>query len=247
MFHALFESDPGGLNNVNLFGYDSLADLKILNSSSNSFLNFASGVSMSGITYDGNQYHALYESDPGGLNNVNLFSYDSLADLKALNASSSSFLNFASGVSMSGLTFDGNQYHALFESDPGGLNNVNLFSYDSFADLKALNASSSSFLNFASGVSMSGLSFDGNQYHALFESDPGGLNNVNLFSYDSLADLKALNASSSSSLNFASGVSMSGLTFDNQYLVTIPEPNSLILLTLGLLTAIRGKKSKPVE
>jgi hypothetical protein len=71
-------------------------------------------------------------------------------------------------------------------------------------------------------------------FHALFESDPGGLNNVNLVSYDSFADLKALNSSSSTSLNFASGISMSGLAFENSLIVSVPVPATLALLGLGL-------------
>jgi len=234
-FHAVYESDPGGLNNVNFVNYDTLADLEALNSASTMSWNFASGVSMSALAYDGNQFHAVYESDPGGLNNVNFVSYDSLADLKALNSASTMSWNFASGVSMSGLTFDGNQFHAVFESDPGGLNNVNFVSYDSLAELKALSFASTMSWNFASGVSMSGLAYDDNQFHAVFESDPGGLNNVNFVSYDSLAELKALNSASTMSWNFASGVSMSGLAFEGAPVVNnVPEPTALWLLIIGL-------------
>ncbi|TQV75820.1 PEP-CTERM sorting domain-containing protein [Denitrobaculum tricleocarpae] len=46
---------------------------------------------------------------------------------------------------MPGLTYDGNQFHFITESDPGGLNNVNLFSFDSFVDLVNFNVASSGF------------------------------------------------------------------------------------------------------
>ena len=182
--------------------------LKLLAIASVAYLLFATG------TATAMPFTAIFESDPGGLNNVNLLPYDTLSDLKTLTASSSSTqLNFASGISLSGLAHDGSQYIGIFESDPGGLNNVSLLTFDTLADLKSLTASSpTTQLNFASGISLSGLAHDGNEFTAIFESDPGGLNNVNLLTFATLADLKTLTASSSTTqLNFASGISLSGL------------------------------------
>ena len=85
-FHFITESDPGGLNNMNLFGFDTYTDLVNFNTSSSNFLpGLAPAVSMSGLTYDGNQFHFITESDPGGLNNINLFSFDSFTDLVNFN------------------------------------------------------------------------------------------------------------------------------------------------------------------
>jgi hypothetical protein len=123
----------------------------------------------------------------------------------------------------------------ITESDPGGLNNVNLSSYDSLADLKILNASSTTFLPGPSpAVSISGLAYDGFQFHLITESDPGGLNNVNLSSYDSLADLKILNASSTTSLPGPSpAVSISALVFVPDQASQVPEPGTIWLLAAG--------------
>ncbi len=159
-YHILTESDPGGLNNVNLFGFENLTDLINLNNPSSASINsLAPGISISGLTYDGSRYHIITESDPGGLNNVNLFSFDSLTDLINLNNPSSASINgLAPGISISGLTYDDSQYRIMTESDPGGLNNVNLFSFGSLTDLINLtNPSSASLNGLAPGISISGL------------------------------------------------------------------------------------------
>jgi hypothetical protein len=86
IFHAVYETDPGNpANAVALASYDSLADLLALNESSITPLSFDPTVSMSGLAYDGSQFHAVYETDPGNpANAVALASYDSLADLLAM-------------------------------------------------------------------------------------------------------------------------------------------------------------------
>ena len=134
-------------------------------------------------------------------------------------------------------------YFAITESDPGGLNNVNFVGFDSLADLTALNVSSQTSWNLASGISISGLAFDGLQYHMITESDPGGLNNVNFVSFDSLADLTALNVSSQTSWNLASGVSFSALAFSPppSVSVEVPEPSTIWLFTLGVAALVRNR------
>ena len=71
-------------------------------------------------------------------------------------------------------------------------------------------------------------------FHLITESDPGGLNNVNLSSYDSLADLKILNASSTTSLPGPSpAVSISALVFVPDQASQVPEPGTIWLLAAG--------------
>ncbi len=248
-FHFVTESDPGGLNNMNLFSFDSRTDLINFNTASSAPLpGLAPAVSMSGMTYDGNQYHFVTESDPGGLNNMNLFSFNSLNDLINFNTASSAPLpGLAPAVSMSGMTYDGSRYHFITESDPGGLNNVNLFSFDSLTDLINFNtASSAPMSGLASGVSISGLTFDGSQYHIVTESDPGGLNNMNLLSFDSLTDLINLSPANSAPMpGLAPAVSMSGLMFVPDPL-QVPEPATAAFFAVGLagMMSLRRRKGK---
>ena len=83
----------------------------------------------------------LVESDPGGLGNLNLGTFDTLTDLKNWNVSSSAFIGqnlFGSGVSVGGLAYDGSKYHVLVESDPGGLGNFNLGTFDTLTGSEEL-------------------------------------------------------------------------------------------------------------
>ncbi|SFL41527.1 PEP-CTERM protein-sorting domain-containing protein [Nitrosomonas aestuarii] len=164
-YSVLVESDPGGLGNLNYGEFASLTDVKNWNVSSSHFIGqnlFGSGVSVGGYTFDGSKYHVLVESDPGGLGNLNLGTFDTLADLKNWNVSSSHFIGqnlFGSGVSVGGFAYDGSKYHVLVESDPGGLGNLNLGTFDTLTDVKNWNVSSSHFIGqnlFGSGVSLGG-------------------------------------------------------------------------------------------
>jgi hypothetical protein len=146
-------------------------------------------------------------------------------------------------VSVRGLSFDGTCYHLITESDPGGLGNVFLRSFDTLADLALLNQSSVQLMGtkpFGSGVSIGGVTFDGTRYHLITESDPGGLGNVFLRSFDSLADLAQLTQSSVQLMGtnpFGSGVSIGGLMAIPDFDTTptdLPVPGTLALLVLGL-------------
>ncbi len=253
MYLQLTESDPGGPNNVVLSVYDSLVDMVNFNAASTFSLAGPPGaVSVRGLAYDGSQYLLWTESDPGGLNNIVLTTYDSLADLASLNAASSFFPPGPPGaVSVSGLAYDGSQYLLWTESDPGGLNNIVLTTYDSLADLASLNAASSFFpAGPPSAVSVRGLAYDGSQYLLWTESDPGGLNNVVLTTYDSLADLASLNSAGSF---FPGGldpaVSVSGITFVPEQAVDVPEPWTLPLFGLSLIgfALLRSRRMVPTR
>ncbi len=186
--------------------------------------------------------HMITESDPGGLGNSILRTYDTFADLDTGNQSSANIMGtnpFGSGVSIGGLTFDGSRYLMITESDPGGIGNLFIRSYDTLNDLRTLNQSSVDSLGisqnpFGSGVSVGGITFDGSQYHMITESDPGGIGNLFLRSYDSYADLIALNQSTVRSIGtgqniFGSAVSVGGLTYDGSsyYMVTESDPGGI--------------------
>ncbi|GAB5453351.1 MAG: hypothetical protein Hals2KO_36790 [Halioglobus sp.] len=127
----------------------------------------------------------------------------------------------------------------LTESDPGGLGNIVLSSFNSLTDLVNLNVDNSSFIGqntWGSGVSAGGLTYDGAQYHLLTESDPGGLGNIVLSSFNSLADLVNLNVDNSSFIGqntWGSGVSAGGLASSSMQSFQVPEPTTLSLLGLA--------------
>lgn len=256
-FAVITEADPGvPTGNQFLREYDDLANLKTLNQSTITQLGpnaHGTGVSFAALSYDGNKYYTITESDPGvPTGNQFLREYDSLADLRALNQSSVAQLGphaFGTGVSFRGLAYNGSQYLVITESDPGvPTGNQFLRFYDTLADLKALNQSSIVQLGshaFGTGVSFAGLTFDGTKYHVITESDPGvPTGNQFLRTYDTLADLMALNQSSITQLGphaFGTGVSFGGLMAMPQKppIGAIPLPTTLPL-TSGALLILGG-------
>ncbi|MCP5373190.1 MAG: PEP-CTERM sorting domain-containing protein [Hyphomicrobiales bacterium] len=276
-FHLFTETDPdyspGG---TTLIDFDSLADLEALNESSfhtytaNGGHPFGGAFSVRGLTYDGSQYHLLTESDPG-YSPARLFlsSYDSLADLRALNYSSSFEYTanggnpFGGAFSVGGLTYDGSQFLLFTESDPGYSPAATyLTRFATLADLKALTYSSYYEFTangghpFGGAFSVAGLAYDGNQYLLLTESDPEfSPAKLYLSRYDSLAELEALTYSSYHEFTanggnpFGSARSVGGFTAD---LVagsnSVPEPatSALFLLGLaGLAYARRRRAARP--
>ena len=227
--HLLTESDPGGLDNVFLREY---ADLAALTSGTQSLVrNLAGNVtptsSINGLTWAGDRFMMIVEADPGGIG-VNLLEFWTLADMVAANP----FLTYSAGKA-----------YLLTESDPGGLGNVYLREYNSLADLRSLTQFSATLIGTdigGTGVSVTGLDTDGDDWFLTTESDPGGLGNVFLRTYDTLADLKTLTPKVSASLI---GTDIGGTAVSTRALMSEPElapapvplPGSVPMLSAGLL------------
>ena len=239
-FHMLVESDPGGANNLNYASFNSVTDLLNFNTSGVGFLpSLAPAVSVAGLAHDGTQFHMLVESDPGGANNLNYASFNSVTDLLNFNTSGVGFLpSLAPAVSVAGLAHDGTQFHMLVESDPGGANNLNYASFNSVTDLLNFNTSGVGFLpSLAPAVSVAGLAHDGTQFHMLVESDPGGANNLNYASFNSVTDLLNFNTSGVGFLpSLAPAVSVAGFAAGIESSSNpIPEPSTMLLFGTGLV------------
>ncbi len=161
-YHLVYQSDPQFGNTTFLLSYDSLTDFANANSASSvpTANNFATGGYLAGFTYDGSQYHLVYQSDPQFGNTTFLLSYDSLTDFATANSASSvsTANNFATGGYLAGFTYDGSQYHLVYQSDPQFGNTTFLLSYDSLADFANANSASSvpTANNFATGGYLAG-------------------------------------------------------------------------------------------
>ena len=137
-------------------------------------------------------------------------------------------------------------YSVLVESDPGGLGNLNYGEFASLTDVKNWNVSSSHSIGqnlFGTGVSVRGFAYDGSKYHVLVESDPGGLGNLNLGTFDTLTDLKNWNVSSSHSIGqnlFGTGVSVGGFTAVS----SVPLPATTWLIGTALISLIGFSKRR---
>ena len=142
-FMMIVEADPGGIG-VNLLEFWTLADMVAANPFLTTYLGdniSGTGVSVGGMTYSAGKAYLLTESDPGGLGNVYLREYNSLADLRSLTQFSATLIGTdigGTGVSVTGLDNDGDDWFLTTESDPGGLGNVFLRTYDTLFDLKTL-------------------------------------------------------------------------------------------------------------
>lgn len=142
-FLMILEGDPGH-GGVSLLEFWTLDDMVAGTPFDFTFLGDSiggSGVSVGGLTYSEGKVYVVTESDPGGLGNVFLRGYNSLADLKSLTQSSATLIGTDIGgtaVSVTGLDTDGDDWYLVTESDPGGLGNVFLRTYDTLADLSTL-------------------------------------------------------------------------------------------------------------
>lgn len=248
----IFENNSAVLDNkVFSLTYNSVADFVNANTSSSEQTsnNFQTGGDIAGFTYDGAMYHLIFENNSAVLDNkVFLLSFATLNDFNNGNIASTELTlnNFQTAGDIAGFTYDGSQYHLLFENSSSILNNdVFLLSYDSIADFIGASSSSSvkTAFNLQTGGDIAGFAFDGNQYHIAFENDPSVLNNnVFLLSFDSLSDVEnAITASSIlTSNNFQTGGDISGFEAINDFSMIpspIPEPTSLWLVILGLSSA----------
>lgn len=257
----IFENNPEVLNNdVFSLTYDSITDFVDASASSSQLTtnNFQTAGDIAGFTYDGAMYHLIFENNADVLdNNVFLLSFATLNDFNNANFTRSvlTLNNFQTGGDISGFTYDGNQYHLLFENDSSVLNNdVFLLSYDSIGDFINASAESSvkTLFNFQTGGDIAGFAFDGSQYHIAFENDSAVLNNdVFLLTYDSLVDVKnAIAADSLQTLNnFQTGGDIAGFEAINDFATTpkpIDEPATISLVVFGLLIIITRRRNLTV-
>jgi len=134
-------------------------------------------------------------------------------------------------------------FHMINEADPdASFEEVRIRSFDTLADLKALNQSFTSVLGNnigGSAISVAGLAFDGSQFHMITEGDPdASFEEVRIRSFDSLADLKALNQSSTSVLGpniGGSAISVRALVFQADDEFTVSEPATFAVFAAGLV------------
>ena len=125
----------------------------------------------------------------------------------------------------------------VYQSDPQFGNTTFLLSYDSLTDFANANSASSvpTANNFATGGYLAGFTYDGSQYHLVYQSDPQFGNTTFLLSYDSLADFANANSASSvpTANNFATGGYLAGFNATIPGFAA-PEPLTLAMLLLGL-------------
>ncbi len=274
-FHVMFESDldlPAGSSELAILSYNSIADIVSNTPFSSVFtdLGVSDGYSTRGFTFDGSDFHVMFESDldlPPGSSELAVLSYHSIADIVSNSAFNSVFtdLGVADGYSTTGFTFDGTDFQVMFESDldlPPGSSELAILSYHSIADIVSNSAFGSVFtdLGVADGYSTTGFTFDGSDFHVMFESDldlPPGSSELAILSYHSIADIVSNSAFSSvfTDLGVADGYSTTGIAFvPDARMGAVPLPSSLSLMaaammlllargTIGLRREVRGPGS----
>lgn len=247
----IYQSDVAFGNETFLLTYDSVPDFVAANEASSVLTsnNFATGGYLAGFTYDGSQYHLIYQSDVAFGNETFVLSYDSLTDFVASNEASSVLTsnNFATGGYLAGFTWDGSQYHLIYQTDVAFGNETYVLSYDSLTDFIDSNEASTVLTsnNFATGGYLAGFTWDGSQYHLVYQSDVLFGNETFLLSYNSLTDFIDSNEASSvlTSNNFATGGYLAGFNAVPAA-DAIPEPSALLILCLGLAGLLLSMSQK---
>ena len=259
-FRMVTEPDPGVGGATFIREFATQGDLYNFNQTGISPPFFdvgGSGVSIRGLTHDGDRYIMITEPDPGVGGPTFIRQFATLADLYNLNQTgiSQAFFDIGgSGVSIGGLTYDGERYLLVTEPDPGvgGAGFIRIF--DTLTDLMTLNQTgiSPAFSDpGGSGVSIGGLAFFDGTYFLLTEPDPGVGGPGFIREFDTLTDLLNLSQTGLSPAFFdpaGSGVSIGGLTAD--FSASLPEPGTLTLFAVGLvglgLVARRTKRDTAV-
>ncbi len=264
--HFLLESRADAPSGAEVLSVDfaTQADLLANNFSNATFLptGISPSFSIADMASQNGAYHLLLESNADAAGGLELLmvDYASYADLKSDTNAGTTFLpmDIAEGFSVRGFTYGDDAYHLLLESDTdaAGGAELRLFSYNSFADLKVNNVSSSLFLqtDIASTLSVAGLGYDGGAYRLLLESDVdvGSGPQLFLLSYNSLGDFKTNSSGSTALLPAYIGATLSVRAFEYDSvrnggggdIGAIPEPAvwAMMLLGFGAIGALQRRR-----
>ncbi len=162
-------------------------------------VNPAPAFSIRGHAYGDCRHHLLYETDDdsSGGSEVWIGSFPSVADIYSNHwpAGEYSTINVNSLWSVGGFAYDGAQYHVLLETndDASAGGEVYIMSYNSLADVFSNTQASSTYsqMDITDTFSIVGFTFDGGQYHIVFETDAdaGAGDEVWVSSFGSFAEV----------------------------------------------------------
>lgn len=257
--HLLTESDPSVAPVLDNAFLREFADLSALISLTPGPVRNVAGnrtvsQTINGLTWAEDRFLMIVEADPGGVG-VSLLEFWTLADMTAANPFQTTYLGDdigGSGVSVGGLTYSNGTYYVVTEPDPSPFDdNVFLREFTSLSNLRSLTQGAVSLLGTeigGTGVSVTGLDTDGDDWFLVTEPDPGPFDDdVFLRTFDTLADLKSLTQKSVPLI----GTDIGGTAVSTRALMSVPDlsviplPASLFSLlgafaTLGLLRRRRS-------
>ncbi len=225
-FSMLLESNADGSGGDEVYeaGYATVEDFVANLPFAQGFtlVNPAPAFSIRGHAYGDSRHHLLYETDDdsSGGSEVWIGSFPSVADIYSNHwpAGEYTAINVNPLWSVGGFAYDGTQYHVLLETndDASGGAEIFIMSYNSLADVFTNTQASATYsqMDITDTFSIVGFTFDGGQYHLVFETDDdaGSGDEVWVSSFGSFAELMAggFGVLQASQLNVSSSFSIAG-------------------------------------
>ena len=195
-YTILYESDADtSVNEVAVHSLGSYSDLIDYNFSANIVdVDISPAYSSTGLTYDGDDWHILYETDNDTqVNELALHTFDTFQDLLDYNFTATIIdVDISAAYSSTGMTYENGAWHILYESDADvSVDEMAVYSFASLSDLINYNYTASIVdVDISAGYSSAGLTYDGSLWHILYEADlDTNVNELVLSSFNSFQDL----------------------------------------------------------
>ncbi|OUR77786.1 hypothetical protein A9Q83_09720 [Alphaproteobacteria bacterium 46_93_T64] len=256
-YDILYESDTDTTTNeLVLNSFDSFSDVINYNYSATIVdVDISAAYSSTGLTYDGDDWHILYESDADTTTNeLVLNSFDTWADVIDYNYTSTIIdVDISAGYSSTGLAYENGKWHILYESDADTTTNeLVINSFDDLDDLINYNYSATIVdVDISAGYSSTGFTYDDGDWHILYEADADTTTNelvINTFS--SFGDIIDYNyASTIVDVDISAAYSSTGFNaLPPPDVSVVPLPAGIWLLGTGLfgLYGLQRRREKIV-
>ncbi len=242
--HVMLETNADTANDLSTWTYGSIDDIisNTIGGLDVSDISVSPAYSTTGITHDSEGYRIMFEKDAdnGGFLELGFLSYENYDDLVDDKNSKLAFtgVGVSSGYSTTGITFDGGEYHVMYERDTdilNGFHELAIGSFGSFDDIITNTFSNFAYtsINVITGYSTTGITFDSAGYHIMFESDEDIANGAFELAFGTYESIGHIISDNPSNFEFAKEGVLNG--FSTTGIVSVvPIPAALPLMGTGL-------------
>jgi len=258
-YEILYESDADtNVNELVLNSFDSYNDLINYNYSASIVdVDISTAYSSTGLTYDGDDWHILYETNNDtNVNELVLNTFDTFQDILDYNYTATIIdVDISAAYSSTGMTYENGMWHILYESDADtNVNELVMNSFNSLNDLINYNYTANIIdVDISAAYSSTGLTYDGSLWHILYESDADtNVNEMVLNSFNSFQNLLNYNYSATIiDVDISAAYSSTGihaLLDSSPPPPGIPEPSIFALFSIGLAgMGLRKRRKKKFQ